>query len=236
MARTVMRACRNPACTKGEFPTKTARAAYCSSACRLIHHRQQKKQQIQTEGKQIMSNTPLQFAFSESEYKARCENAEGFYLGAIEKQGSNVQGAIVELQASTLIESLELYHAYRAKGYSPLEPMSHLPTASLVESPLATFVTLYLTKPVEAQAEDLEGIYAKVRADYESELECKLQTEAERQVQMVLAKQDRDAQLAAEQNRLKREQAIRDELAASREKLRSQLIGSGKLNADGSAE
>jgi hypothetical protein len=207
----------------------------------MQQHRASKREQQATQQtikkETPMSNTtPMLHIFSESEYKARCENAKGFYVGAIEKQGSGIQGAIVELQASTLIESLELYHTYRAKGYSPLEPMSHLPTASLVESPLATFVTLYLIKPVKAQAVDLEGIYAKVRADYESELECKLESEVELQVQMVLAKQDRDSQLAAEQDRLSREKAVRDELAASREKLRAELISSGKLNADGSAE
>lgn len=237
MARIVMRACRNPACTKGEFPSSTARAAYCSSACRLIHHRQQKKQQTPIEEVTPMSTTqtPMQFAFSESEYRSRCQNAKGFYESRIENPSAGIVGAIVEFNPGTLVEALELYHQYRAAGWLPLEPAGGLPTAMLLESPLASFITLYLKKPARDQERDLVKVCKQVRADYETELEAALNAEIDRQVALALLKDERDRLHTEEQQRLTREQEVRDELAASRAKLREQLIQSGKLSADGSA-
>lgn len=234
MARIVMRACRNPACTKGEFPSSTARAAYCSPACRLIHHRQQKKEQQTQIEVTSMSNTPMQHIFSESEYQALCGGAKIAYQAHIEVPHSGLTGAIVEFRPKTLAEALEVFHELRTAGWRLMETTTHLEGVRLFEAPLASFVSLYMCKPVRQQEADLEVINAQVKADYEKELESRLETETERQVQMMLAKQDRDDQLAAEQQRLDREQSARDELAASREKLREQLIGSGKLNADGS--
>lgn len=235
MARIVMRACRNPACTKGEFPSSTARAAYCSSACRLIHHRQQKKEQKTQIEVTPMSNTPMQHIFSESEYQALCAGAKIAYQAHIEVPHSSLKGAIVEFRPKTLADALEVYHELRVEGWSLMETTSHLEGVRIFEAPLASFVSLYMCKPQKQQEADLEVINAQVKADYEKELERRLEAEVERQVQLVLAKQDRDNQLAAKQERSNREQEVRDELAASRAKLRDQLIESGKLNIDGSA-
>lgn len=184
----------------------------------------------------MSTQTPMQFVFSETEYRSRCQNEKAFYESRIEKPFANILGAIVEFTPGTLVEALEVYHQHRAAGWTPLEPMAGLPTASLVESPHASFITLYLKKPERDQEKDLAKLCKQVRADYEMELATLLEAETERQVQMMLAKQDRDSQLAADQQRLEREQAVREELAVSRAKLREQLIESGKLNADGSAK
>lgn len=240
MARIVMRACRNPSCTKGEFPSSTARAAYCSSACRLIHHRQQKKEQhSQTqEVTPMATQTPMQFAFSQSEYEARCENEIAFYKSRIEKPYEGVVGAIVESSPSnlTLRQSLDYYHQMLSDGYTPLEEMSALPSATLFDSLLGSFVTIYLMKPDAQQESDCAKIRQETKARYEAELTAALEAEVDRQVAMSLAKDERDRQQAEQNQRLSREQEVRDELAASRTKLRDELINSGKLTAEGNAQ
>jgi hypothetical protein len=187
-----------------------------------------------------MSNTvpmlPMQFTFSESEYKSRCENAKGFYLGRIESTVTSLTGAIIEFAPQPIEIAFEQYHRARSDGFTAFEPMSPLPSINVVQSPTTgSLVTLYMLKPQDQQEADLEIIFAQVRADYEAELERDLETEIERQVQLMLAQQDRAKEQAAAQERQQREQTARDELAAARAKLRSELIGSGKLNADGSA-
>ncbi|MGY1446243.1 hypothetical protein ACW582_03480 [Pseudomonas chlororaphis] len=184
-----------------------------------------------------MSNTvPMQFTFSESEYKSRCENAKGFYLGRIESPVTSLKGAVVEFAPQPIETAFEQYHQLRTEGYTAFDPMSPLPSINVVQSPITgALVTLYMLKPQDQQEADLEIIFAQVRADYEAELERDLETEVERQVLLMLAQQDRAKEQAAAQERQEREQAARNELAAARAKLRSELIGSGKLNTDGSA-
>ncbi|WLH44235.1 hypothetical protein [Pseudomonas beijingensis] len=183
----------------------------------------------------MSTQLPMQFVFSESEYRQRCQNAKGFYESRIEKPHTGILGAIVEFTPTTLVEALEVYHQHRAAQWQPLDPMGGLPTAMLIESPQATFISIYLRKPEREQERDLAKLCKQVRADYEAELAAALEAEVERQVQLTLAKDERDRQQALEQDRERRAQATRDELAASREKLRDELIKSGKLNADGSA-
>lgn len=183
----------------------------------------------------MSTQTPMLHTFSESEYRSRCQNAKGFYESRIEKPHTGLLGAIVEFMPNTLAEALELYHEHRKAGWLPLDPMEGLPTAQFIESPLASFVTLYLKKPEREQEKDLAKLCKQIRSDYEMELATALETETERQVQLTLAKDERDRQQALEQDRERRAQTTRDELAASREKLRDELIKSGKLNADGSA-
>lgn len=183
----------------------------------------------------MSTQTPMQFVFSETEYRARCQNEKAFYESRIEKPYTGVIGAIVEFTPATLVEALEVYHQHRAAGWTPLDPMSAHPGAMLIESGHASFITLHLRKPEHEQEKDLAKICKKLKADYESELEAALNAEIDRQVALSLAKDERDRQQAEQQQRLNREQEVRDELAASRAKLRDQLIESGKLNIDGSA-
>ncbi|WP_282353038.1 hypothetical protein [Pseudomonas sp. PS01303] len=206
----------------------------------MQHHRAKQRQKvtptIKTEGRKIMSTqTPMQFAFSESEYRARCQNAKGFYESRIEKPSAGILGAIVEFNPRTLDESHELYHQYRAAGWLPLEPAGGLPTAMLIESPQASFITIYLKKPPHQQESDLVKVCKQIKAELEAELEAALNAEIDRQVAMSLAKDERDRLQAEQQQRLNREQEVRDDLAASRAKLREKLIKTGKLNTDGSA-
>lgn len=183
----------------------------------------------------MSTQTPMLHIFSESEYRSRCQNAKGFYESRIEKPYANIPGAIVEFTPATLVEALEVYHQHRAAQWQPLDPMEGLPTAMLIESPQATFISIYLRKPEREQEKDLAKLCKQIKADYEMELAALLETEQERQVQLTLAKDERDRQQALELGREKLAQATRDELAASRSQLREQLIESGKLNADGSA-
>lgn len=184
---------------------------------------------------QVTTEVPMQFAFSESEYRARCQNAKGFYESRIEKPSAGILGAIVEFNPRTLDESHELYHQYRAAGWLPLEPAGGLPTTMLIESPQASFITVYLKKPPHQQESDLVKVCKQIKAELEAELEASLNAEIDRQVAMSLAKDERDRLQAEQQQRLNREQEVRDDLAVSRAKLREKLIKTGKLNADGSA-
>ena len=238
MALTVVRPC-----VVCNTPMQTQRASKqtCSHKCYMQHHRAQQRKQratptIKTEGNNTMSTqTPMLHIFSESEYRSRCQNAKGFYESRIEKPYANIPGAIVEFTPATLVEALEVYHQHRAAQWQPLDPMEGLPTAMLIESPQATFISIYLRKPEREQEKDLAKLCKQIKADYEMELAALLETEQERQVQLTLAKDERDRQQALELGREKLAQATRDELAASRSQLREQLIESGKLNADGSA-
>jgi hypothetical protein len=207
----------------------------------MQHHRAQQRQAIPTikteEVTTMSTQTPMQFAFSQSEYEARCENEIAFYKSRIEKPYEGIVGAIIESSPSnlTLRQSLDYYHQMLSDGYTPLEEMSALPTATLFDSPLGSFVTIYLMKPDAQQESDCTKIRQETKARYEAELAAALETEIERQVVMSLAKDERDRQQVKQKQRLNREQEVRDELAASRAKLRDQLIESGKLNTDGSA-
>ncbi|WP_204127091.1 hypothetical protein [Pseudomonas ogarae] len=210
----------------------------------MQHQRAKQRQQatlptIKTEGNNTVSNKStqpsMQFVFSETEYRSRCQNEKGFYESRIEKPHAGIVGAIVEFTPTTLVEALEVYHQHRAAQFQPLDPMEGLPTAMLIESPQATFISIYLRKPERDQEKDLAKLCKQIKTDYEMELAALLEGETERQVQLTLAKDERDRQKALEQDREKRAQATRDELAASREKLRDELIKSGKLNVDGSA-
>ncbi|WP_148049373.1 hypothetical protein [Pseudomonas sp. AF76] len=230
--------------TKIPVRPQAPHAKFCSTKCRMQYHRQEKKeQQIKTEGNNTMSSAskqtsatlPMQFVFSESEFQARCQNEKAFYESRIEKPHTGILGAIVEFTPATLVEALEVYHQQRAVGWTPLDPMSAYPGAMLIESGRASFITMHLRKPECEQEKDLAKICNKVKADYEAELAAALDTEVDRQVMMSLAKDERDRQRAEKKQRLNREQQVRDELAASRAKLREELIKSGKLNADGSA-
>lgn len=231
------------------YASRTVRSKTCSSACRQRACRAAKQQSatpatqptIKTEGNKSMSNKsttpPMQFAFSQPEYEARCENEIAFYKSRIEKPYEGVFGAIVESSPSnlTLRQSLDYYHQMLSAGYTPLEEMSVLPTAILFESPLGSFITIYLMKPDAQQESDCVKIRQQVKSQYEAELEAALNAEIDRQVAMSLAKDERDRQQAEQKQRLSREQEVRDELAASRGLAREELIKSGKLSADGSA-
>ena len=182
--------------------------------------------------------TPMQFAFSQSEYEARCENEIAFYKSRIEKPYQGVIGAIVESSPSnlTLQQSLAYYHQMLTDGYTPLEEMSALPTATLFDSLLGSFVTIYLMKPDAQQESDCAKIRQETKVRYEAELEAALNAEIDRQVAMSLAKDERDRLQAEQQQRLSREQEVRDELAATRTKLRDELIKSGRLTKEGTAQ
>ncbi|WNF55800.1 hypothetical protein [Pseudomonas sp. SG20052] len=180
--------------------------------------------------------TPMLHTFSDSEYRERCQNAKGFYESRIEKPYAGILGAIVEFTPANLIDALELYHEYRKASWLPLDSVGGLPTAMLIESPQASFITIYLKKPPHQQESDLVKVCKQVKADYEAELEAALNAEIDRQVAMSLAKDERDRLQAEQQQRLNREQEVRDELAASRAKLRDELIKSGRLTKEGTAQ
>lgn len=179
---------------------------------------------------------PMLHTFSDSEYRERCQNAKAFYESRIEKPYAGILGAIVEFTPANLLDALELYHEYRKASWLPLDSVGGLPTAMLIESPQASFITIYLKKPPHQQEKDLVQVCKQIKQDYELELATALEAEVDRQVAMSLAKDERDRLQAEQQQRLSREQEVRDELAASRAKLRDELIISGRLSAEGNAQ
>lgn len=235
------------------YASRTVRSKTCSSACRQRACRAAKQQSATSTATQpniktevnTMSNkptqpqapqTPMLHTFSESEYRSRCQNAKAFYDSRTEDPFTGTLGAIVKFTPSTLVEALELYHQHRVAQWLPLDPVGGLPTAMLIESPQASFITIFLKKPERDQEKDLVKVCKQVKADYEAELETALNAEIDRQVAMSLAKDERDRLQAEQQQRLSREQEVRDELAASRAKLRDELIKSGRLTAEGNAQ
>lgn len=227
--------------------TKRSSKQTCSERCTKALYRSKQREQavdtsIKTEETTQRGNTtmstqsqaPMQFVFQESEYQSRCKEAKAKYENNIESPTKHVKGRIVEMQfpGDTFATVFEKYHELRIAGYGILDPLAAL---SSVFVDHVQIITLYMLKPEAVQETELESIYADVRVEYQAELDRGLEAEVERQVQLVLAQQDRAREQAAAQERQQREQEVRDELAASRAKLRDQLIGSGKLNADGSA-
>lgn len=240
-------------CVVCNAPMKTQRSTKqtCSERCTKAHYRAQQRQQAtpqqqtQNEGSKTMSNksaqpqapqAPMLHTFSDSEYRERCLNAKAFYESRIEKPYAGILGAIVEFTPSTLVEALELYHEHRKAGWLPLDPMAGYPGAMLIESPQASFITIHLKKPPHQQEKDLVQLCKQVKQDFEAELEAALNAEIDRQVALSLAKDERDRLQAEQHQRLNREQQVRDELSASREKLREELIKSGRLSAEGNAQ
>lgn len=185
---------------------------------------------------QATTEVPMRFAFSDSEYRARCQNEKAFYESRIEKSYAGILGAIVEFIPSTLVEALELYHEHRKAGWLPLDPMAGYPGAVLVESAQASFITLHLKKPPHQQEKDLVQVCKQIKQDYELELSTALEAEVDRQIELVRVKDEENRQKAEEQQRLNREQEVRDELAVSRAKLRDELIKSGRLTKEGTAQ
>lgn len=237
MALTVVRPC---VVCGALMETKRASKQTCSDKCSKQNYRasrREKQATIITIEETPMSNTvPMQFTFSDSEYQSRCENAKGFYMGRIESPATSLKGAIVEFAPAPIEIAFEQYHKLRTEGYTPFDAMSPLPSINIVQSPIAgSLVTLYMLKPQDQQEADLEIIFETVRRDYETELERELEEHINRTVQSLIDAEDRAREKAEEELLEQRQQQKREEVLAARAKLRSELIGSGKLNADGGA-
>ena len=248
-----------------EFPSKNMRARFCKSACKSIHHRATKKPATLIEATQPIKpkeatpmkatqapetpQVPMLFSFSESHYQTLCAHAKVQYLAHVEVPHINLSGAIVEFKSDNLPDGVEFYHVQRVAGWLPMEEgadqlrrsgvvgyVPTLPSIKVYDTPRGQFVSIYLRKPLKDQQADLEVIYNAIRADYEKDLDAQLEAEVDRQVQLVVDAKARSEREAAEQARLKLAQETRDELAASRMKLRAELIASGKLSAEGRAQ
>lgn len=176
--------------------------------------------------------TPMIHVFSESEYATRCEHAKIQYQGSFEQDHMpGAVGAICSFHGDNLTSGFETYHQKRKAGYTPLDSASALQTAAVH----GTYVQLWLIKPEKMQAADLAVIYAKVRADYETELEAALEAEVERQIQFAIqAAETKKLQEEARQREVIAEQTRKD-LMQSREALKAKLIEQGRLTSEGVA-
>jgi hypothetical protein len=209
MAHTIMRDCRNPTCTKGEFPSATARAAYCSSACRLIHHRATEKTATPTtkpKEETPMSTSQL-FQPDAAHLKALQDAAIQCYRDYThcDIEGSERLGMIESFELKTFQEALDKYVSLLAQGYRKSDKGEHLPFITSMPSVAYDFVTLHLQKP-EAQVEaDIAEIREEVEARYleklaqdkavavAREVESKLRGARDKKLQA-----ERDAKAAAE--------------------------------------
>lgn len=201
MARIVMRACRNPSCAKGEFPSSTARAAYCSSACRLIHHRQQKKlQQNPVEVTNTMSK-PSQLFQPDPQHLKRLQDVEvAFYRDRIrcDIQGREQLGIMEEFEVQGLQQALDKYAELTlVQGYRPTGKVVHLP--KLVATPTVDFIILSLQRPDADVGKDIALILAQVEADYLAHLEAEKAAAVAKEVESLLAN-ERRKKLQAEQD------------------------------------
>jgi len=196
MARIIMRACRNPACTKGEFPSSTARAAYCSSACRLIHHRAAKKSvtsTIKTEG----NNTMSQLFQPDAAHLKRLQDIEvaRYNTGTqCNIQGKENLGIMEEFEVRGLQQALDRYVELTKQGYVATGEIAHLP--KLLATPTDEWLLLSLRKP-EAQVEkDFAEILARVESEYLARLEAEKSAAVAKEVESLLAATRRKQQQA----------------------------------------
>ncbi|WP_156331390.1 hypothetical protein [Pseudomonas kilonensis] len=197
MARLVMRACRNPSCTKGEFPSSTARAAYCSSACRLIHHRQQKKeQQSQTQEVKPMA-TPSQLFQPDAAHLKHLQDIEVNRYNASTQcniQGKEQLGVMEVFEMQGLQQTLDEYVRLIGLGYTAVGEITHLP--KLIATPTIDFGILSLRKP-EAQVEkDIAQIKAYVESEYLADLDRAKAACVAKEVESLLAGERRRKQQA----------------------------------------
>lgn len=226
---------------KTKFPVRpqAPHAKFCSTKCRMQHHRQQKQEAVQpkiiNEEISEMNNAPMLYVFQESEFKSRCAEAKVRYENNIESPVARAKGRIVEFSIVSIEEAFNRYHELRVEGYGVLDSSSPLPSVNVGYMPVGALVTLYMTKPQHSQESDLEAIYADVRSQYEAELERELEEHLDRTVQSLIDAEDR-AKAKAEAELLDaRQQEKRAEALAAREKLRAELIEAGKLKSDGSS-
>jgi len=198
MARIVMRACRNPSCTKGEFPSSTARAAYCSSACRLIHHRQQKKeQQSQTQEETAMA-TPSQLFQPDAAHLKRLQDFEvGQYKTRTQCniQGREQLGIMEEFEVQGLQQALDLYaELTTVQGYQATGEIAHLP--KLIAGPTVDWVVLSLRKPKSQVEQEIAQIEARVEQEYLQRLADDKAACVAKEVESLLAGEKRRKQQA----------------------------------------
>lgn len=198
MARIVMRACRNPSCTKGDFPSSTARAAYCSSACRLIHHRQQKKeQQSQTQEETTMA-TPSQLFQPDAAHLKRLQDFEvGQYNNETQCniQGKEQMGVMEVFEVQGLQRALDLYaELTTVQGYRATGEIAHLP--KLIAGPTVDWVILSLRKPESQVEQEIAQIKADVEATYLTQLADAKAACVAKEVESLLAGEKRRKQQA----------------------------------------
>lgn len=197
MARIVMRACRNPSCTKGEFPSSTARAAYCSSACRLIHHRHQKKEQQSQTQEVIPMATPSQLFQPDAAHLKRLQDFEvGQYNTRTQCniQGREQLGIMEEFEVQGLQQALDKYVELVAQGFAPTGEIAHLP--KLIAGPTVDWVILSLRKPESQIEKEIAQIKSQVEQDYLQRLEADKAACVAKEVESLLAGEKRRKQQA----------------------------------------
>ncbi|WP_456254999.1 hypothetical protein ACP3PM_22095 [Pseudomonas iridis] len=197
MARIVMRACRNPACTKGEFPSSTARAAYCSSACRLIHHRQQKKeQQSQTQEVTPMA-TPSQLFQPDAAHLKRLQDIEvDRYRDRVQCdiEGREQLGIYEEFDISGLQQALDKYVELVGQGYTATGEIRHVP--KIIPTPTVDYVVLSLCKPESQVKNEIAQIKADVEATYLAQLAQAKAEAVKKETESLIANERRKKQQA----------------------------------------
>ena len=198
MARIVMRACRNPSCTRGEFPSSTARAAYCSSACRLIHHRHQKKeQQSQTQEVTPMA-TPSQLFQPDAAHLKRLQDFEvGQYNTRTQCsiQGREQLGIMEEFEVQGLQQALDKYaELTTVQHYTATSEIAHLP--KLIAGPTVDWVVLSLRKPESQIEKEIAQIKADVEATYLAQLAQARAEAVKKETESLIANERRKKQQA----------------------------------------
>jgi len=198
MARIVMRACRNPSCTKGEFPSSTARAAYCSSVCRLIHHRQQKKEQQSQTQEVIPMATPSQLFQPDAVHLKRLQDFEvGQYntRTQCDIQGREQLGIMQEFEVQGLQQALDKYaELTTVQHYTATSEIAHLP--KLIAGPTVDWVILSLRKPESQIEKEIAQIKADVEATYLAQLTQAKAEAVKKETESLIANERRKKQQA----------------------------------------
>ena len=204
MARFIMRTCRNPSCAKGEFPSSTARAAYCSSACRLIHHRQKKKQQTHIE-EAPMSKTSQLFQPDPQQIQSLKDFAEKQYRQEVECliQGREKKGIYAEFLIESLQATLDRYAELKKQGFKASPLVAHVP--QLVQGVTNDWITLTLVKPDAVVAEEIAAIHAAEESAYLVRLSEMREAAVAKEVQSLLDRERGKRQQAEQEAKAAKE-------------------------------
>lgn len=183
---------------------------------------------------------PMQNIFSQSQFDRICAGLRTSYENAVESSlRPNLKGGIVEFNIfsshGNLTEAANEYAHLLSIGYEPFDVTSPLSSFVLVSNAGQVQVRLTLKKPRAQLEVELEGMFELAKQQYIQDLEDAQRREEDRQVEIALAaatRKEAEKQLAAQKAIADR---VREELHASREKLRASLIAKGKLNENGEA-
>lgn len=204
------------------FPVRpqAPHAKFCSTKCRMQHHRQEKQNETQpetpqqqtiNEGSKTMSQL---FQPDPQQIKSLKDFAEKQYRENVEvlTEGKEEKGIYAEFVIESLQAALDRYAELLGQGYKVSPHISHVP--QLISGVVYDYVTLTLQKPDSVVAEEIAAIHAAEENAYMERLAQLREAAVAAEVQSLLDRErgkrkqaELDAKAAAEQEEYNRTRA-----------------------------